>query len=119
MPVTINFAGSSGYHQYDVLGKLLFSQSQNVTHTFNFQFSNTNDIPRYDRLNEVGTSAEWYYGPEKRLMGTYKLGLKSKTGFYNDSKILLAYQDIEESRNNRNLNSSNLTSRNEEVECIL
>lgn len=105
----------SGYHQYDVLGKLLFSQNPNVTHTFNFQFSNTNDIPRYDRLNEVGTSAEWYYGPESRLMGTYKLGLKSKTGFYNDSKILLAYQDIEESRNNRNLNSSNLTSRNEEV----
>ncbi len=105
----------SGYHQYDILGKLLIRQSQNVTHTFNFQFSNTNDIPRYDRLNEVGTSAEWYYGPEKRLLGSYKFDLKSQTGFFNESKILLAYQDIKESRNNRNLNSSNLTSRNEEV----
>lgn len=105
----------SGYHQYDILGKFLIRQSQNVTHTFNFQFSNTNDIPRYDRLNEVGTSAEWYYGPEKRLLGSYKFDLKSGTGFFNESKILLAYQDIQESRNNRNLNSSNLTSRNEEV----
>lgn len=105
----------SGYHQYDMLGKFMINQSPNVSHTVNFQFSNTNDIPRYDRLNEVGTSAEWYYGPEKRMLGSYKLGLKSKTGFYNDSKILLAFQDIKESRNSRNLNSSNLTSRNEEV----
>lgn len=105
----------SGYHQYDILGKFMIKQSEMASHTFNFQYSNTNDIPRYDRLNEVSTAAEWYYGPERRILGSYKLNLKSKKGFYDDSKVLLAFQDIKESRNSRSLNSSNLKSRTEKV----
>ncbi|MCY7361442.1 MAG: TonB-dependent receptor plug domain-containing protein, partial [Ignavibacteria bacterium] len=97
----------SGYNQYDILAKVLFDQSPNVTHTFNFQYSNTNDIPRYDRLNTINsstgnfTNAQWYYGPERRILGSYKLSLKSKDNFYDNSKILLAYQDVNESRNSR------------------
>lgn len=113
----------SGYHQYDALGKFMFKQSARVNHTFNFQYSNTGDIPRYDRLNSYGsngklTSAEWYYGPEKRLMSSYKLNLKNTSGFYDDSKILLAYQDIEESRHNRNFGAPNKTSRIEKVKVF-
>lgn len=113
----------SGYHQYDILGKVLFKQSENVNHTINLQYSNSNDIPRYDRLNTIGSngrfsSAEWYYGPEKRLMASYKLDLKNKQAFYDDSRVLLAFQDIKESRNNRNFNAVNLTSRNEHVKVF-
>ena len=49
------FTESSGYNQYDILAKILVNQSPNVNHTFNFQYSNTNDIPRYDRLNTINT----------------------------------------------------------------
>lgn len=110
----------SGYHQYDILGKVLIQQSPTVNHTFNFQYSNTNDVPRYDRLNTIGSSgnfasAEWYYGPEKRLLASYKLNLKTTKGFYDDSRILLAFQDVKESRHNRNFQSVQRTSREENV----
>lgn len=112
----------SGYNQYDILGKLLIAQSPNVDHTLNFQLSRSNDIPRYDRLNTINpatgnfTSAQWYYGPEERLLGSYKLSLKATKSFYDNSKILLAYQNIKEARNNRNFGAPNLTSRSENVD---
>ncbi|MEO8446110.1 MAG: TonB-dependent receptor [bacterium] len=110
----------TGYNQFDVLGKILFKQSEKVNHTFNFQYSKTNDIPRYDRLNTIGSngkfsSAEWYYGPEKRMLGSYKLNLKDNKAFYDDSRIVLAFQDIEESRHNRNFGAPQKTSRIENV----
>lgn len=111
----------SGYNQMDIYGKLLISQSPNVNHTLNFQYSNTNDIPRYDRLNTINpntgkfTNAQWYYGPETRILGSYKLGLQAKNSFYDYAKILLAYQFVEESRNSRGFGSANLKSRTEKV----
>lgn len=113
----------SGYNQYDIFGKLLFKQSENVKHTFNFQFSNTNDVPRYDRLNTIGGSgkfsyAEWYYGPEKRLMGSYRLDLKNENSFYDNAQLITAYQNIKESRNTRRFGNVNLISQNEKVDVF-
>lgn len=120
----------SGYNQWDILGKFLINQSPNVNHTFNFQYSNTFDIPRYDRLNTINpntgnyTVAQWFYGPEKRMLASYKLGLRASKTIFDNSKILLAYQDINESRNSRNFQSSatsqnfgqlNLVTRDESV----
>ena len=120
----------SGYNQMDIYGKVLIDQNPNVNHTFNFQYSNTNDIPRYDRLNTINpntgnfTTAQWYYGPETRILGSYKLGLQAKNSFYDNAKFLLAYQFVEESRNSRNFQSNasstnfnqlNLKSRTEKV----
>ncbi|MFN0033726.1 MAG: TonB-dependent receptor plug domain-containing protein, partial [Saprospiraceae bacterium] len=42
----------SGYEQYDLLEKLVFQQNANVRHTLNLQFSNSSNIPRYDRLTD-------------------------------------------------------------------
>jgi hemoglobin/transferrin/lactoferrin receptor protein len=100
----------SGYKQWDITQKLLFKPTEKVSHTLNFQFSNSSDVPRYDRLQDkryfnaaIGTTlryAEWYYGPQKRLLGAYELNAK-KLGFLDEFRINLNYQDIEESRNQR------------------
>ncbi|MDE6121310.1 MAG: TonB-dependent receptor plug domain-containing protein [Muribaculaceae bacterium] len=54
----------SGYHQYDLMQKFMYSYSDNVRHLLNFQFSNTNDVPRYDRLTDMKGDkpkfAQWY-----------------------------------------------------------
>lgn len=121
---TTNFYSQdpSGYNQYDILAKFLIGQSPTVNHIINFQYSNTNDIPRYDRLNTINpvtgnfTNAEWYYGPERRILGSYKLNLSDKNKFYDNSKILLAYQDVNESRSNRAFGAANLTTRTENVD---
>jgi hemoglobin/transferrin/lactoferrin receptor protein len=100
----------SGYKQWDILQKLLFKQSEKISHSFNFQLSNSTDVPRYDRLQDkrnfggaIGTTlryAEWYYGPQKRYSGTYRLDV-TDLGFADDFSVNINYQDIEESRQTR------------------
>ncbi len=109
----------TGFQQYDILQKILYKQSEKVSHLINFQYSNSTDVPRYDRLTEVNgsgifKSAEWYYGPQKRMMLAYQLQLKNAS-FYDQGNITLAFQDIEESRHNRNWNSAKLNHRIENV----
>jgi len=100
----------SGYKQWDIVEKLLFKQNDHISHSLNFQLSNTNDVPRYDRLQDtrnfggsIGTTlryAAWYYGPQKRIMGAYELSA-NKLGLLDALKVNINYQDIEESRQTR------------------
>jgi hemoglobin/transferrin/lactoferrin receptor protein len=38
----------SGYKQWDIIQKLLFKQNDHISHSLNFQLSNSTDVPRYD-----------------------------------------------------------------------
>ena len=100
----------SGYQQWDIIQKILFKQNEHISHTLNLQLSNTTNVPRYDRLQDTknfggstGTTlrfAEWYYGPQKREMGAYELNI-SKAAFFDELKVNVNYQSIEESRQTR------------------
>ncbi len=109
----------SGYKQYDLLQKFLYQSSENVSHLLNIQYSTSSDIFRYDRLTDVqGTglrSAEWYYGPQKRLLTSYNVKVKSPGSFADVLNATASFQDIEESRNDRRFNNNNLRSRIESV----
>lgn len=114
---------NTGYKQVDFMQKVLFKPNANQSHLLNFQYSTSSDIPRYDRLTEVNSagvlkSAEWYYGPQKRLMGAYTLSLDKANKVYDHAKLILAYQDIEESRHNRNFGSTKLNHRVEKVKVL-
>jgi hemoglobin/transferrin/lactoferrin receptor protein len=101
----------SAYEQIDITQKFLFQASKKVQHILNFQFSNTNDIPRYDRLSEMNGTvpvfAEWYYGPQIRNMVAYHLSAKEQVGFFKDIKITASFQDIKESRISRRFQNNN------------
>ena len=100
----------SGYKQWDITQKLLFKQNDKVSHHLNFQYSNSGDVPRYDRLQDIrnfggsiGTTlryAEWFYGPQTRILGAYELNIE-QVGFLNNLRVNLNYQDIKESRQQR------------------
>jgi len=100
----------SGYKQWDIIQKFIFKQNEHVSHTLNLQLSNTNNVPRYDRLQDVknfgGTIgnalryAEWYYGPQKREMAAYELNI-SKISFWDELKVNINFQSIDESRQTR------------------
>ncbi len=109
----------SGYRQYDLLQKFLFQQSENISHIINVQFSNSGNIPRYDRLAvQTGPTtlrdAEWYYGPQTRLLSIYELNWKSAGPFDNIS-IGGSYQRIIESRNNRGFGNTFRAERTEKI----
>lgn len=110
----------SGYKQYDFMQKVLINQSEKITHLFNFQFSNSSHIPRYDRLTDVNSKnqlsvAEWLYGPQKRQMASYNFEYKNLTEVLKKINVISCYQDIEESRITRNFGSKSRSSRIENV----
>ena len=100
----------SGYKQWDITQKILYNPSNKISHSLNLQISNSNNVPRYDRLQDtrnfggsIGTTlrfAQWYYGPQKRVMGAYTFDANTK-GFFNSIKANINYQAIEESRQTR------------------
>jgi hemoglobin/transferrin/lactoferrin receptor protein len=108
----------TGYKQYDFLQKILL-QTGKWEHVFNIQYSTSSDVDRYDRLTEttgagIAKSAEWYYGPQKRLMAAWNIYLPS-TILYDKAQFTAAFQDIEESRHNRNYRSTKLNHRIEKI----
>jgi hemoglobin/transferrin/lactoferrin receptor protein len=109
MNADTNVQVGSGYTQYDVLQKFTFKQNEAITHKLNFQLSNSGDIPRYDRLTQMSGAnpkfAKWCYGPQKRLMAAYTLDFTKKNKFFDQGRVILAYQAIEESRINRKFNT--------------
>lgn len=100
----------SGYQQWDITQKILFKQNDRITHSLNLQHSNSTNIPRYDRLQDlrnfggsIGTTlrfAEWFYGPQTRYLGAYELNWKPASAF-DIVRLNIHYQDIEESRQQR------------------
>jgi hemoglobin/transferrin/lactoferrin receptor protein len=112
----------SGFSQYDLLQKFAFKQGDHVVHGLNIQFSNSTDVPRYDRLTDPeGTglkSAEWYYGPQKRLMAAYDFTLNNNGLFFQNIHFGLNGQQIEESRHTRSFGSDFINHRIEKVNVI-
>lgn len=109
----------TAFKQYDVLQKFLFQSNATTSHILNFQFSNSTDVPRYDRLTDPKgaglASSEWYYGPQKRLLTAYEFHKTGLSGFFNNINFNANYQDVEESRHNRNFAAEFRTSRIEKV----
>lgn len=114
----------SGYSQWDITQKLLYQPSEKVKHQLNVQYSNTTDVPRYDRLQDrrnfggsIGNTlrwAEWSYGPQKRLLTAYELSIE-KTNWFDALNLNINYQDIEESRIQRQYRAVNKETRIERV----
>ncbi|MFN0032183.1 MAG: TonB-dependent receptor plug domain-containing protein [Flavobacteriales bacterium] len=117
-----NIQVGTGYKQYDVLQKFAFKQSDMIKHTLNFQLSSSTDIPRYDRLTEgtidAPVNAVWYYGPQQRMMASYNLEMNNKNSLYDNARIILAYQQVEESRHNRGFDGGRQSNRMENVQVL-
>ncbi|HEX8516090.1 MAG TPA: TonB-dependent receptor [Bacteroidia bacterium] len=124
-----NIQKKTGYSQVDILQKLLFKVNENVELGLNLQYSTSSNIHRYDRLTEAGSGgnlkfAEWYYGPQNRLMASLYSNIRSEGKLFNNLRITAAYQLITQERTNRrfstnylnpNSNNNKLVSQFEEV----
>lgn len=113
----------TAYRQYDLLQKVLFKPNEHSTHLLNVQFSNSGNVTRYDRLTETDSKgvpkyAEWYYGPEQRLLASYKFERDADLPFMDRFTVSSAWQNASESRHSRRLNSSKLKSQFEQVNVL-
>lgn len=112
----------SGYNQLNVMQKVRFTPNANWGFTYGFHFSETSDVPRYDRLilksANVFTSAEWYYGPQKWMMHSLQAQFNQHTAISDQIKLTVGYQDYEESRHNRNFTGGNRNRRTDRYERV-
>lgn len=117
-----NLQVGSAYSQYDVLQKFTFKQKEGVLHKLNFQLSNSSNIDRYDRLTQTSNGnpkfAEWYYGPQFRLMSAYTLELSNATKVYDAARLTVGYQSVEESRMDRRFKKNFLNHRIEHLNIL-
>ena len=90
--------------------------------SLNVQLSNSSNINRYDKLNEIKNEnlkyAEWYYGPQKRFLFSPKFEFFNGSPLLRKGSLTLAYQNIKESRVNRKFNSFNRSYQFEEVSVL-
>ena len=114
-----NIQKNSGYSQVDFLQKIVFTLPKEKQLLINLQFSNSSNIPRFDKLNEVKKNrlrfAEWSYGPQKRLLISPQLKIFPHKKFLYKGNIIAAYQWVKESRIQRRFESLERVNQNENV----
>lgn len=117
-----NLQVPSGYSQFNLLQKFHYKIDPKKDMVYALNYSTTSDIPRYDRLIEeedgLPVSAEWFYGPQRWMMHSLQFNVKQTGGLFNRLKVTLGYQNMEESRNNRNYQDPWLRARTEQVDMF-
>ena len=109
----------SGFSQVNFMQKVVFKPNEIWSFNYGFHFSKTSEYGRYDRLTQKrnGTLrfAEWNYGPQKWQMHHVEAAFNKKSKLFDKAKLNLAFQQFEESRIDRNLNSLTRRTRTEKV----
>ncbi|MBN4070534.1 TonB-dependent receptor [Olleya sp. AH-315-F22] len=113
----------TGYNQINFLNKVHYQASETLSFDLGLHYSSTSDYPRYDRLiryrEDELRSAEWFYGPQRWFLGNFQITkLSSNSNLYDKIKVTAAFQNFQESRNDRDLNSEIRRTRKENVDAI-
>ncbi len=109
----------SGYNQYNLMQKVRFRPNDKINIDYGFHYSNTSDIPRYDRLTQYSDNelkyATWYYGPQRWMLNVLNVKVSDTNRLFDKVKLTAAYQNYEESRHDRKLYKSSINERFENV----
>lgn len=110
---------NTGYKQYDFMQKLRLKLSDFIYLNTNFQYSTSSDIDRFDKLNDYNGKnlkyAEWYYGPQNRLLASAQLRFLKPNPVFSACKITTAYQRIDEDRVSRQFRTDSTLHQEEDV----
>jgi len=112
----------SGYEQLNLMQKIRFEANSKLNFDYGFHYSNTGNIPRYDRLIEGDEdnlrSARWDYGPQTWVMNTLGVNFQNKSKLFDQAKVRFAHQFFEESRITRRFGRKNETNRIEKINAL-
>jgi hemoglobin/transferrin/lactoferrin receptor protein len=127
-----NIQRNTGYSQTDFMQKVILKIDPQWTLTGNFQYSNSSNIPRFDKLNDYKTVdydslnnqtiynglkyASWNYGPQKRYFSSIQLDHSVNNVLMDSAQLIFAYQDVYESRRVQKIGSEESINRYEEVD---
>lgn len=105
-----------------LLTKLRYQVTEDLKITFGARLSETTTMPRYDRLiqtrNGDPRSAVWEYGPQRWTMLHTKVEHSRDSGAWNNARLIVAYQDYDESRVDRGYRQEEIRTRSEGVKGL-
>nr|WP_321221131.1 TonB-dependent receptor [uncultured Psychroserpens sp.] len=112
----------TGYDQINVLQKVRYEPKEDLSFDLGLFYTTTSSYSRYDRLiryrDDVLRSAEWDYGPQGWFMGNFQVTkLSSSSNLYDKIQATVAYQNFQESRFDRDFQSSIRNVREETVDA--
>lgn len=112
----------SGYNQLNLMQKVKFKLSKKTDVDYAFHYSKVSDVPRYDRLIQYKDNrlkyGDWYYGPQKWMMHSLTFNIIKHHLLFDHAKVIVAYQNYEESRHNRKFGKSLIGERTEHVAIL-
>jgi hemoglobin/transferrin/lactoferrin receptor protein len=127
-----NIQQNTGYSQTDFMQKVILKIDPQWTLTGNFQYSNSSNIPRFDKLNDYKTVeydslnnqtiysglkyGSWNYGPQKRYFSSIQLDHSAHNFLMDSAQLIFAYQDVYESRHVQKIGFEESINRYEEVD---
>ena len=130
----VNLQRNTGYSQTDFMQKVILKLDEGITLTGNFQFSNSSDVPRFDKYNDYPSDqvfhdtisgvtdygdlkyAEWNYGPQKKYFSSLQLDVSVDNAIMDSAQYIIAYQDVYESRHSRKMGDDTRVDRYENVD---
>lgn len=119
-----NVQVGSAFDLTNTIQKFKFLLNQHADLSYNFYYSTTSNIPRYDRLTIADYSSsdsleygDWFYGPQEWMMHSLQFGHYERRKLYDQIRITAAFQDYRESRNDRKFGADDLRIRTEEVDA--
>jgi len=110
------------YNQLNLMQKIRFKPNEHWNINYAFHYSKLSDVPRYDRLiqykDEQLKYAEWYYGPQIWMMNDLTLEYFNQHQLFDKAKLIVAYQNYEESRHDRKFGKDDIRERTENVKAL-
>ena len=111
----------SAYSQINFMQKVRFKPNEKWDFQYGFHLSETSPFGRYDRHNRMRNVnpryAEWSYGPQQWMMNNLNITHEASSTLFDRMSVRLAVQNFEESRIDRDFNSTIRTTRTEEVDA--
>ncbi len=112
----------TGYRQLDLLQKIRYTPSKYVDWLLNMQYSTSSDIDRLDKLNDYSGDnlkyAQYYYGPQNRVLLSLKNILKKDNRLFTNMTTLAAFQRLDEDRYSRKFRNEELLTQQEDVTVL-
>ncbi len=100
---------NTSFKQKDFFNKTIITLGDKTELIFDTQLNKTSEINRFDKLTETDDGhlkyAEWRYGPGTRFLFSPQLVLNPGKKWMKKARIILAYQNLKESRISRKFGS--------------
>ncbi len=114
---------STGYESYNFMQKIRYMPNVMWDFNFNLAYASTSDYDRYDRLTQRDNdgqlrSAQWFYGPQNWLLANLQINKEGHGKLYDRVQGTFAFQNSEESRNDRRFGTTGLRTRTERVNAL-